>query len=680
MKILIVEDEELIAKGLAEVLEKQNYIVDVANNGQTGLELAETFGYDLIVLDVMLPKLDGISLCQKLRSRNYLMPILLLTAKKSSNDKIMGLDAGADDYVIKPFDIQELLARIRVLLRRGSNFLPPILAWENLRLNPSNYEVNYQDKPLSLTPTEYRLLELFLRNPHRVFSRTAIIDHLWSDEVFPNEETINSHIKCLRQKLKKAGAVDFIETLYGLGYRLKEQVTTPQPKHTDNYTSVTNTRNNSKQNQPDNWQKFRQKSLENEQENFLISTINEDLINNEQKQLEKPGELLESSQEDIRKKTTEAMAGVWDKFKHKIGDRVENIARTIPEFIQQNAREELRQEIESEAHKLAGTLGIFGFGEASQIAREIEKILQAGIILETEKAQHLVKLAADLQQELKKEPTPQKQVPITYHKQQSLVLLIDDDVELGERLKIEATAWGLHLEIATDLRQAREKMDQKTPDIVLLDLSFPDTSEESLALLWELSNCTPSIPAIVFTARDSFIDRIRVARLGAIAFLHKPIPAAQVLEKVTQILKQVRNTTDSKPLPSKVVKVMVVDDDLEILDHIKNLIEPWGVKLFTLEDPRCFWDVFAKSQPDLLILDVEMPYFNGIDLCKVVRNEPTTANIPILFLTVDTNPDQVHQLFTVGGDDYISKPIEDSELVTRVISRLEKLRKTDNYE
>lgn len=679
MKILIVEDEELIAKGLAEVLEKQNYIVDVANNGQTGLELAETFGYDLIVLDVMLPKLDGISLCQRLRSRNYLMPILLLTAKKSSNDKIMGLDAGADDYVIKPFDIQELLARIRVLLRRGNNFLPPILEWENLRLNPGNYEVTYRDKPLSLTPTEYRLLELFLRNPHRVFSRTAIIDHLWSDEVFPNEETINSHIKCLRQKLKKAGAVDFIETLYGLGYRLKEQVATP-PDHNDNYSSVVTTKDNSKQKQPDNsWQKFRQASLENEQEKFLISTINEN-SRNEDKPEEKSVKLLKTPQEDIRQKTTEAMAGVWDKFKHKIGDRVENIVRSIPAFIDKNAQEELRQQIESEAHKLAGTLGIFGFGEASQIAREIEKILQPGIILETEKVQHLAKLAADLQQELKKEPTTQKQVPITYQQKHSLVLMIDDDVELGERIKIEATAWGLRLEIATDLRQAREKIDQEIPDIVLLDLSFPDNSEESLALLWELSNCTPSIPAIVFTARDSFIDRVRVARLGAIAFLHKPIPAAQVLEKITQILNQFRHNTDSKPLPVKVVKVMVVDDNLEILDHIKILLEPWGVKLFTLEDPRCFWDVFAQSQPDLLILDVEMPHFNGIDLCKVVRNEPTTANIPILFLTVDTNPDQVHQLFVIGGDDYISKPIEDSELVTRVISRLEKLRKIDNYE
>ena len=223
MKILLVEDEYRIAKALAEVLIDQNYLVDIANDGQEGLEFAKAFPYDLIVLDLMLPKLDGITLCRQLRLERYSIPILLLTAKDTSTDIVIGLDAGADDYVVKPFDLQELMARIRALLRRIITILPPVFEWENLRLDPSIYEVKYNGQPVHLTPKEYRILELFLRHSHQVFNRNEILKHLWSFEEPPGEETIKVHIRSLRQKLKLAGAsVDFIETVYGLGYRLKQ--------------------------------------------------------------------------------------------------------------------------------------------------------------------------------------------------------------------------------------------------------------------------------------------------------------------------------------------------------------------------------------------------------------------------------------------------------------------------
>ncbi|MFN6463312.1 MAG: response regulator transcription factor [Nostoc sp. DedVER02] len=223
MKILLVEDEYRIAKALAEVLIDQNYLVDIASDGQVGWEFAKAFPYDLIVLDLMLPKLDGITLCRQLRQEGYSIPILLLTAKDTSTDKVIGLDAGADDYVVKPFDLQELMARIRALLRRGITILPTVFEWEKLRLDPSNYEVTYNGQPVHLTPKEYQILELFLRHSHQVFNRNDILKHLWSFEEPPGEETIKVHIRSLRQKLKVAGAnVDFIETIYGLGYRLKQ--------------------------------------------------------------------------------------------------------------------------------------------------------------------------------------------------------------------------------------------------------------------------------------------------------------------------------------------------------------------------------------------------------------------------------------------------------------------------
>jgi two-component system, OmpR family, response regulator len=225
MKILLVEDDERIAESLAEALTDENYVVDAATDGQEGWEYIQAFPYSLVILDVMLPKLDGVTLCQRVRRHSYSMPILMLTAKDTSTDQVIGLDAGADDYVVKPFDLKELMARIRALLRRGTTILPTVLEWEKLRLNPNTCEVRYAEQPLHLTPKEYRLLELFLRNSHRTFSRREILEHLWSFEEPPGEDTVKVHIRSLRQKLRLAGAdADFIETVYGLGYRLKQNL------------------------------------------------------------------------------------------------------------------------------------------------------------------------------------------------------------------------------------------------------------------------------------------------------------------------------------------------------------------------------------------------------------------------------------------------------------------------
>ena len=164
MKILLVEDDEQLAGALAEVLiDKQYYTVDTVADGEMGWEFIEAAVYDLIILDIMLPKLDGISLCQRLRQKGNMTPVLMLTARDMSNDRVMGLDAGADDYVVKPFDLPELLARIRALLRRGNINLLPILEWGDLRLDPNSCQVTYQGQLVNLTPKEYGLLDLLLR-------------------------------------------------------------------------------------------------------------------------------------------------------------------------------------------------------------------------------------------------------------------------------------------------------------------------------------------------------------------------------------------------------------------------------------------------------------------------------------------------------------------------------------
>ena len=224
MKILLVEDDENITLPVVEYLSDRHYLVEVAHDGEAAWELLDVFDYDLILLDIMLPKLDGISLCRKLRSVGCKTPILILTAKDTVSDRVTGLDAGADDYLVKPFALQELSARIRALMRRGESSLPPVLTWGDLSLDPNICEVFYHEHLLNLSPKEYRLLEFFLRHPHRVFSRTQILDHLWPLEQLPEEATVKAHISSLRQKIKAVGGVpDIIETVYGLGYRLKEQ-------------------------------------------------------------------------------------------------------------------------------------------------------------------------------------------------------------------------------------------------------------------------------------------------------------------------------------------------------------------------------------------------------------------------------------------------------------------------
>lgn len=222
MRILLVEDDIYLAEALAEALAIQRYAVDTVSDGEAAWVQVNTLDYDLILLDMMLPKLDGIHLCKRLRSNGYQMPVLMITARDTSTDKVIGLDAGADDYMVKPLDIPELLARIRALLRRGQTVSPPSLEWGQLRLDPGTYEVCYGDQTLRLTPKEYSLLELLIRNGRQIMSRSAIIEHVWSIDNPPKEDTIKVHVKSLRSKLRSVGAPDdLIETVHGLGYRLK---------------------------------------------------------------------------------------------------------------------------------------------------------------------------------------------------------------------------------------------------------------------------------------------------------------------------------------------------------------------------------------------------------------------------------------------------------------------------
>jgi diguanylate cyclase (GGDEF)-like protein len=630
MRILLVEDDEHLAELLTHTLIEQHHTVDRADDGLAGLSLAEELAYDLILLDVMLPKLDGISFCRQLRTRGSQVPVLLMTAKDASTDKVIGLDAGADDYLVKPISPQELLARMRALWRRGTSARSPLLQWGDLCLDPSTCEVTYSGAVMHLTPKEYAILELLLRNNQRVYSRSAILDQLWGFEDLPGEDTVKAHIKGLRQKLKAVGATDVIETIYGLGYRLSR--------------------------------------------NYLKNSP-----------LEKTASLVTPPPPSPEQQTRSLVAKIWERAKVKTLQQIEVLEAAVGLIPMPEKNDRLWKRARQEAHKLAGSLGTFGLADGTQLARQIEQLLQLETALSLDQQQQIQQQVIDLRQlleeancpSLSKQPEPVAEVKtfVSANTQEPLLMIVDDDQTLAELLSAEAQNRGFRTAIAPNPNIARVEISRDSPDVVLLDLSFAESDEAKsnhseldeagLELLAELSQRVPPIPVLVFTGRGQEVDRVTVARLKGRRFLQKPTTSTDVLEAVTEVLAQDRKVESS---------ILVVDDDPLILQALQTLLQPWGLRVATLDNPLQFWDALEATKPDLLVLDIEMPELDGIELCQTLRNDPHWNWLPVLFLTAHTDASTIQQVFAVGADDYVSKPIIAPELITRILNRIERTR------
>ena len=634
MKILLVEDDEYTAQLISDALTAHHYLVNTARDGKTGLELTKIYHYDLILLDVVVPGLDGMSLCRQLRSQGAQMPILMLTGKNSSGDRIEGLEAGADDYVVKPFDVPELVARIRALLRRRqSATFQTVIAWEKLQIDLNTCEVSYHKTPVHLTPKEYGLLELFLRNPRRIFDRSALLDSIWKVNEYPGERAVTTQIKGLRQKLKSAGmTVDWLETIYGLGYRLR-----PEPSG----HSI----------------------------------------------LDEPHVLTIQAQAEVEA----AIQAVWQKLKGTLTETFVSFDQictqaiaTDPAIANPTLDSALRQQVILEAHRLAGSLGSFGVG-GSDLARQIEQLLRAKASLTQPEALQLSAWVEALKQAVnqprhhqspstlsstlsstllsKAQPNPLPPSLIHPPAPSHRLLLVDDDTAIAQHIQAVAQSAGFEVVVATSLAQARACVAQAQFDLVLLDLTFPETAENGLTFLEELTHQVPDIPVLVMTGCDRLIDRVKVAHLGGRAFVQKPISPSKLLETVARILAQ-KDAVGHR--------VLVVDDDPLLLQTLSALLEPWGIQVTTLNDPQQFWKTLEQTGPHLLILDIEMPHFNGLELCQAVRNDPSWGEIPILFLSAHRDADVLQRVFMAGADDYVNKPIMAPELLARVLNRLKR--------
>lgn len=220
-RVLVIEDDEAILKLLRRGLAYEGYQVDTAMDGQSGLTLARDNPPDLVVLDLMLPGIDGLEVCRRLRAGGP-VPILILTAKESINDRIQGLDVGADDYMTKPFNLDELLARARALLRRAQPSRPQVLRFADLTLDTGTRQASRGDRMISLTAKEYELLELFMRHPRQVLTRDTIFDRVWGYDFGGESNIIEVYIRYLRQKLEENGESRLVHTVRGMGYVIRE--------------------------------------------------------------------------------------------------------------------------------------------------------------------------------------------------------------------------------------------------------------------------------------------------------------------------------------------------------------------------------------------------------------------------------------------------------------------------
>ncbi len=222
MRVLVVEDEERMASVIRRSLTRDGLVADVAASGEQALLLAQTVEYDAIVLDVMLPGASGFETCRQMRERGVWSPVLMLTARESVRDRVEGLDSGADDYLVKPFALAELHARLRSLARRGRPERPVVLEVGDLRLDPARREVRRGDVTIELSAKEFALLETLMRRPGRVLTRFELIEHAWDFAYETRSNVVDVYVRRLREKVDRPFARDCIETVRGAGYRLRE--------------------------------------------------------------------------------------------------------------------------------------------------------------------------------------------------------------------------------------------------------------------------------------------------------------------------------------------------------------------------------------------------------------------------------------------------------------------------
>ncbi len=628
VKILLVDDDHRFTTTAKEILENKLYKIDVLNKGGKVADFILKNNYDLLILDIMIPDINGITICRNLRSSDCDIPILLLTALTQKNDKLNAFEAGADDYLVKPVDWDELIARIRALLRRKKVYQEPILVWGKIKIFTENKQSFYDDQKLNLTPTQFEILHTFCKQPNRVYSYEDLIQKLWElwDGEPPTNDTIRSHIKGLRKSLEKAGAPkDIIETQYRLGYRIKKisdnpQNTTTKKEQTTNPLTDTDKKN----------RELQQKKIET------------------------------------------ALEIMWEQYKQSVWDDLQ---------VLQNYNNNLTfkldpEEIIIKAHSLVGFLGSIGLKTASNICREIEQLLKnngdnQAIQIELDKLALTLKNLDDLK--LKQPNNNKTSSSENSTKQVSLIsqiLLISQSSSLTTKLQELGNSWNLNLELIDDFSEIKTRLETKQYQGIVVEF-YPEDKKHGRRkkIINFLKDKYPDIPLIILSKREDLATRLEVAKYKVNSFISQNLFPEQIIKIVYQLLH-----------PSSTKKVILVDDDCKFHQIFRQILGEDHLEIITLSDPYQLLDAMETIVPELLVLDLQIPKVNGIDLCRVIRNDPRWYKLPIIFLTAYLTEDIIDQLIAVGADDFISKSRIETELHHRIITHLQRsqrLEKTD---
>ncbi|MBD2329694.1 response regulator [Alkalinema sp. FACHB-956] len=594
-----------------------------------------------------MPDVDGITLCRQLRTTGNQTPILMLTAKNSPYDRVAGLDAGADDYLSKPFHEAELLARIRALLRRQQASKPSLLQWERLQVDVDDRTVLYDSVPIHLTPKEYGILEMLLQFPRRIFSRSAILDQVWGLDTVSGERAVNTQIGGLRQKLRAAGiSFELIESVYGLGYRL---LPPPSPSDPPSEPSV-----------PAEGGSSRSKPARRSQKT--------------------PAPARPSVEAEIQAK----MAQAWAMFQETLPPRLAQLERAIAQWSQGTLTLEVRQQAQAEAHRLIGSFGSLGFPQGSELARSLETALQSDRPCDATLAQQVSETLQTLEQQLAAYTArlnqdtyagTQPQLPLASPTGETILAIMTQDRQLLTTIEHFSPLSAWQTVLVANLSDIHQLLKQQLPLVSILDFAMAPEAE-AIQVLNTLTS--QRVPVVILLDQDaslqSPIDRLQqrvyLTRLGARAIVSRPIEPAMLLKSLTQAI-------EATPDPD--AQILLVDDDPQVLATIATLLEPWALQVTPLENPKYFWEILNTCNPDLLILDIELPEISGFDLCRVVRSDPDWVDLPIIFLSAHTDRATVTQVFSLGADDYVRKPIVEPELIARILNRLRRSPSRDRY-
>lgn len=482
MKILLVDDDTEIVQLISRRLKQDNYVVEVATDGQYAVDLAQASTYGLILLDLMLPKLNGIEVCETLRNTGDDTPVLMLTGEDGTSTKVTGLDAGADDYLVKPFELDELTARVRALLRRNSATASTLLSYGPLQFDPSNQILSCFENQLLLRPKELAILELLLRYPTRVFSTDVMLDRLWDLAECPGKATVKAHIGSLRKRLAQAGAKDVIETVYGRGYRLNplflkncDRAAAPQPAAEPTSTTQTVIEDTWEQVQSMAWHRF---------------TRLETLMND---QLPVAGEQPES-----RHETCKAAVAI--------------------------------------AHQLKGTLGSFGFQTASLQAKHIEALLSTNSLQDNVAVALLQQQIATLKQLLQQHITapglPLAGLPSL---DPARVLVAARDRPWAETLMHHGQDGPFQIEACSPLT-INDHLLEHTPDVILLELSQSERALDLSLLDVLASNYGEQVPILVALESLCPDEQLVVIHHGASAVVVKSWATKTLLAMITEYI------------------------------------------------------------------------------------------------------------------------------------------------